>query len=210
MNQQTSRIYLYTRFERFWHWTQAAFIIVLGLTGYEAHGTYKLFGFKQAVDIHNFVAIAWFVLYAFVIFWHATTSEWRHYIPTTKMLFQVARYYAYGIFKGEEHPVPKSERNKHNPLQRLTYLGLSIFLIPFQMVTGFLYFMYNSWADLGIRHWSLGTVAVLHTIGAFALLVFLIVHTYMTTTGHHVSAHLKAMWTGWEEVPVRDEANGRV
>ena len=47
------KIYLYTRFERFWHWVQAAFVVLLGLTGFEIHSGYQLFGFKRAVEWHN-------------------------------------------------------------------------------------------------------------------------------------------------------------
>jgi Ni,Fe-hydrogenase I cytochrome b subunit len=47
------RIYLYTRFERFWHWVQSAFVVLLGLTGYEIHTGYNLFGFQRAVEWHN-------------------------------------------------------------------------------------------------------------------------------------------------------------
>jgi hypothetical protein len=39
-----------------------------------------------------------------------------------------------------------------------------------------------------------------HLFGAFSILTFLIVHVYMTTTGHSLSAHIKAMITSWEEV----------
>ncbi len=202
------KIYLYTRFERFWHWVQAAFVVLLGLTGFEIHSGYQLFGFKRAVEWHNTLGIAWLVLYAFIVFWHLTTGQWKHYIPTTKMLFRVALYYMIGIFKGELHPVPKSERAKHNPLQRLTYLGISLFLIPFQMITGLLYYTYNSWPQMGITDLVLGTLAVLHMAGAFALVVFLIIHVYMTTTGHSLTAHFKAMCSGWEEVPVREESPG--
>jgi thiosulfate reductase cytochrome b subunit len=35
---------------------------------------------------------------------------------------------------------------------------------------------------------------------AFAILIFLLVHVYMTTTGHTIFAHVKAMMTGWEDV----------
>jgi len=200
------RIYLYTRFERFWHWVQAAFVVLLGLTGYEIHTGYSLFGFKRAVEWHNFLGIAWLVLYAFIIFWHLTTGQWKYYIPTTKMLFKVMLYYAVGIFRGEPHPVPKSERVKHNPLQRLTYLSISVFLIPYQMVTGLLYYMYNSWPEMGITAFSLSTIAFLHMAGGFALLVFLVVHVYMTTTGHSLYAHIKAMCSGYEEVPVQQKS----
>jgi thiosulfate reductase cytochrome b subunit len=116
----------------------------------------------------------------------------------------VARYYIIGIFRGEPHPVPKSERSKHNPLQRLTYLGIAVVLIPVQVTTGLLYYTYNSWTQWGIT-FSLGSVALVHTVGAFALLAFLIVHVYMTTTGHTLWCHIKAMISGWEKVPVGGE-----
>lgn len=199
-------IYLYTRFERFWHWAQAVLIIFLALTGMEVHGTYHLFGFKRASNLHNTAGIAWFVLYTFIIFWQLTTGEWKHYIPTTKKLLAVVSYYVYGIFRGEPHPVPKSERNKHNPLQRLTYLAIAVVLIPVQVITGLLYYNYSSWPVWGISL-KLGSIAVIHTAGAFALLAFLIVHVYMTTTGHTITCHLKAICTGWEDVP--KNGNGR-
>jgi thiosulfate reductase cytochrome b subunit len=197
---EMERLYLYSRFERFWHWAQAALVAFLALTGLEIHGTYRLFGFERATELHNSAGIGWFVLYVFIVFWNLTTGEWKHYIPTTKKLLAVASYYVYGIFRGEPHPVPKSERNKHNPLQRLTYLGISIVLIPLQVSTGLLYYAYSSWPQWGLQ-WKLGTVATIHSIAAFALLTFLVVHVYMTTTGHSIGAHLRAMCTGWEEVP---------
>ena len=205
MKEQMRKVYLYTRFERFWHWAQALFIIILAVTGLEIHGSYELFGFKRAVELHNLFGISWAVLFVFIIFWEITTGEWKHYIPTTKKLLAVAKYYMVGIFRGEPHPVPKSERNKHNPLQRLTYLGIAVALVPLQMITGLLYYTYNSWATWGIT-FDLGTMAIIHMAGAFALLVFLVIHIYMTTTGHAPQAHVVAMITGWEECPAGDES----
>jgi thiosulfate reductase cytochrome b subunit len=36
--------------------------------------------------------------------------------------------------------------------------------------------------------------------GVFAILVFLVVHVYMITTGLTVLAHTRAMITGWKQV----------
>ena len=193
------KVFFYTRFERFNHWLQAALVIVLALTGFEMHGAYAVFGFEEAREIHNFCAWSWLTLFAFDVFWLVTTGEWKQYTPTVKKIMSVARYYLIGIFKGDPHPVPKSERVKHNPLQRMTYLSIVSVLIPFQMITGFLYYSYNSWAGWGLT-WSLSTMAVLHTIGAFGFLVFFVVHVYMTTTGHSVFVHIRAMITGYEEI----------
>ncbi len=198
-------MYLYTRYERFWHWLQTLLILILLLTGFELHGLYNAFGFKSAVDIHNVLGIAWLIAFAFFIFWVFTTGEWRQYIPTTRKMVQVIRYYLYGIFKGESHPVPKRKEAKHNPVQRLTYLILAAMLLPVQMLSGFLYWGYNSWDRWGVTWLNLEVVALIHTLGAFAILSFLIVHVYMITTGHTLFAHTRAMLTGWEEVEEGDQ-----
>ena len=195
-----TNIYLYTRYERFWHWLQTVLIVLLLITGFEAKGLYTLMGFKTAVKVHNFAGNTWLIAFLFFAFWIATTGEWRQYIPTTKKMVKVVRYYLYGIFRGEPHPVPKRKDAKHNPLQRITYLILAAILLPVQMVSGLLYWGYNSWPEWGLTDLSLEVVALIHTAGAFAILSFVIVHIYMITTGHTILAHTRAMISGWEEV----------
>ncbi len=191
------KIYLYTRFERFWHWLQALMIVSLIVTGFEIHGTFSFLGYQNAVNVHNFIGLAWLILFAFFVFWLFTTGEWKQYIPTTKKLIAVILYYAWGIFQGRPHPVQKSPGAKHNPLQRLTYLGLSAMLLPLQMATGLLYYTYNHWSGPIL---GLGPLAWLHTLIAFMLVSFLLVHVYMTTTGHSLFSHIAGMITGWEEI----------
>ncbi len=194
------KIYLYTRFERFWHWVQSLLIFLLLLTGFEVHGTFTLFGFQKAVEYHNFLGLTWLILFIFIVFWVFTTGEWRQYVPTTKKLFEVIGYYSSGIFKGHPHPVKKSKEAKHNPLQRLTYLGLTAVLLTLQMATGLLYWLYNDWAVWNLTFLDLRLLALIHLACAFAILAFVIVHVYMTTTGHTLTSHIAAMFSGWEEV----------
>jgi len=200
-NLQT--IYLYSRYERLWHWLQMALIAILLITGFEVHGQYSLLGFHRAVTVHNFLGITWLIAFAFFFFWLFTTGEWKQYIPTTRKLFAVMKYYSYGIFRGQPHPVPKRKEAKHNPLQRLTYLGVAAVLLPLQMLTGFLYWSYNSWEAWGLGFMNLGAISLIHTALAFAILTFIVIHVYMTTTGHSLFAHIKAMITGWEDVDER-------
>lgn len=198
----TQRLYLYTRFERFWHWAQTVLILVLLVTGFEIHGTMKLLGFERAFAVHNACAWAWLALYAFIVFWMATTGEWRNYIPTIGKVGGMLHYYLSGFMAGEPHPAHADPETKHNPLQRLAYLGIVWLLVPFQMITGFLYYTYNQWPELGFAGaLSLKVIAVLHTLGAFGFLAFLVVHCYMITTGHTPGHHLRAMFTGYEDVP---------
>lgn len=196
----SKRALIYKRFERFWHWVQALLIMLLALTGFEVHGTFEIFGFERAVSIHNKLAWSLLVLIAFAIFWHFTTGAWRQYLPTRRNLGAMVQFYLRGIFRGEPHPVKKTELSKLNPLQRLTYLALKLVLIPLQLVSGLLYYFYNDLTAAGWLSGGVGTVALVHTIGTFALLVFLVVHIYLTTTGHTPLSNIKAMITGWEEL----------
>lgn len=198
------REYIYKGFERFWHWTQALLIIFLMITGFEVHGTYSLMGFENAVLFHDIAAWALIVLIVFTIFWHFATGEWRQYIPTTKFLKEQFKYYISGIFKGAPHPVKKTSYNKFNPLQRLTYLGLKVFIMPAQIITGVLY-MYYMYPESPIQTGGLGFVAVFHTLVAFMLLAFLVVHVYLLSTNDHPTEAVKAMVTGWEEIEVEPE-----
>ncbi len=204
------RIYIYKGFERFWHWSQAILILFLAFTGFEVHGSYSFFGYEKAVLYHKTSSILLIGLIVFAIFWHFTTSEWKQYIPTTKKLIDQILYYIRGIFKGEKHPTQKNTLSKLNPLQILVYLGFKLFLIPLIVITGLLY-MFHKHIDpntmILIDTIPLKPVALLHTLGAFLLIAFLIVHVYMTTTGHTVTSNIIAMITGYEELDEEDEIN---
>ena len=196
-----NRIYIYKRYERFWHWSQAALIIVLMLTGFEIHGVYSLMGFEDAVDLHTLAAWTLVVIWVFTIFWQFTTGEWRQYIPSLKNVTAMALYYTVGIFKEMPHPFRKTVVQKHNPLQRLAYLALLAFISPMIWGSGLLYLFYADWARLGLdQYLSLDVVALIHTLGAYMITAFFFIHVYLTTTGHTVFAHIKAMITGWEDV----------
>ena len=194
------RIYLYTRFERFWHWAQALLIIGLAVTGFTTHGTWHVTTFEQAHWWHVRLGWALVALTVFAIFWHFTTGAWKQYVPTTERLSAITRYYLVGIFRNEKHPFKKNEVSKLNPLQRLTYLGFKILIAPVMILTGLLMIYHRLWPQWGL-HWPFGSIALLHTAGAFLLVMFFIGHVYMTTTGHTVFSHIKAMLVGYEELP---------
>jgi len=99
-----SKVYIYKKFERFWHWSQAALILFLAITGFEVHDSFTLFGYEKAVYFHRTASYALLVLIAFAIFWHITTGEWKQYIPNVGKLRAQLKYYTNGIFKNEAHP----------------------------------------------------------------------------------------------------------
>ena len=195
----TRSVMIFSRFERFWHWTQMALILTLLFTGFAIHGLHRLVDFETAVVVHTWCAIGLLLLWAFAIFWHLTTGTWKHYLPTTTGLWRVARFYAYGIFKGERHPYRKAYWRKHNPLQAITYLSLKLVLFPAIWVSGIAYLTYGFWQDPGATGFMFEVVAIVHVATAYATLVFVILHVYLLTTDHFVE-HVKPMITGFDKV----------
>lgn len=202
------KVYIYKGFERFWHWTQASLIMFLAITGFEVHGSYSIFGFEKAAEYHRVASWMLIGLLIFAIFWHLTTGEWRQYIPTTKQLKEQIKFYISGIFKGEHHPTQKSELSKLNPLQRIVYLGFKVILIPLTTTSGILYMLYKTIDQnnlIVVEDYPLSSIAFWHTMGAILLMIFLVVHVYMTTTGKTPTSNINAMITGYEELEDNEE-----
>jgi len=191
---------IYTRFERIWHWLQAGSILTLLFTGMRIHGIHKLISFETAVNIHTAVAIGLLVLWAFATFWLFTTGNWKHYMPTKEGLWRIVRFYSYGIFLGENHPYRKAFWRKHNPLQAAAYLGLKVVIFPMVWISGLIYLyliLGGSWG--GLLNFPL-TVAFVHTLAAFALILFLMIHLYMLSIGDSFIHHVTPMLNGFDEV----------
>lgn len=206
-------VLIYHSFERFWHWMQAILLIMLGITGFEIHSSYQFFGYETAVFLHNRLAFIFIGLVVFTIFWHFVSGEWKQYLPTNRNLAAQIRYYLYGIFVHAPHPVEKTSLSKLNPLQKIVYLGLKVLVIPVMVGSGLLY-MYYRYPQSGLIRTlditDLQSVAIIHTLGAFLLVSFFIAHIYLITTGQTVASNLKAMITGYEDLPETAASNSTV
>ncbi|MCU0612454.1 MAG: cytochrome b/b6 domain-containing protein [Candidatus Eisenbacteria bacterium] len=199
-------VYMYTAYERFWHWLQALTIIALIVTGLEIHlpGTVRLLGFRAAVRTHTIVAAVVVVNAFLALFHHLAGGQIRQYFPEPHGFFdqaiRQARYYLIGIFRHEPHPFVKIPERKLNPLQQITYLALLNILLPLQIATGILMWGAERWPVVDGMLGGLRTLAPIHAVGAWLFLAFLIAHIYLTTTGHTVLSNIKAMLTGWENI----------
>lgn len=195
---------IYPLFERFWHWSQMLLVMALLVTGMRMRGLHELGSFATAVNVHTFAALALIVLWVFAIFWHLTTGTWKHYLPTSEGLLKVARFYAYGIFRGEHHPYRKAYWRKHNPLQAIAYLALKLVLFPLIWLSGLAYLSYNLWQHRPHAASVLEAIASVHALTAFAIAAFVIAHVYLLTTGHSFWEHVRPMVTGFDEVDLTE------
>ncbi len=192
-------------FERFWHWAQVLLVFTLLFTGMGLSGLHGTLGFGAALNLHVIAALVLIALWVFAIFWHLTTGTWVHYLPTLRGLPQVARFYAWGIFRGEPHPYRKAYWRKHNPMQALTYLALKLLLFPAVWASGLLVLGWNLWENapqaLTLVYW----IGQIHLLAAWAIAAFVIVHVYLLTVAPGFRHHLRPMITGFDEIDLTPE-----
>ncbi len=217
----TAAVTIYTRYERFWHWSQAALIFTLAFSGFNLHGSFSILSFETAVRTHTIASLLLIVLWLFTTFWNFTTGNWKQFLPFYDLrktqggkrqaiaifvnrLYKVARYYAWGILRGEEHPFSKTLRRKQNALQGLSYLVFMILIGPALWISGVIYLLYDLWSDVAAAGTILTLTAFIHTAAAFIMMAFVIVHVYMTTTGETPFHYIKGMITGVEEIELTD------
>ncbi|MCC1481698.1 cytochrome b/b6 domain-containing protein [Roseibaca sp. Y0-43] len=199
------KVKIFTRFNRLWHWSQVISIMLLLFTGFRLNGLHELIRFQVAAGLHTVVALALLLLWAFVVFWLFTTDAWKNFIPTRRGLWQVIKYYAYGVFKGAEHPYRKVFHRRHNPLQLLAYLALKLMLFPAIWVSGLIYLAYGLWSHVDGASFLLQIVANIHILSGFAIAAFVVVHVYLLTLGHGFRSHVRPMVTGFDTVELTPE-----
>jgi len=211
-------VYMYTVYERFWHWLQTFTILGLLLTGLIIHNpeTFGFLSFSGVVVVHNILAAILLINAFLSFFYHLASGEIKQYIPRPHGLIDnaiaQAFYYLRGIFKGEPHPFEKTPQHKLNPLQQITYFGLLNVLLPLQIITGALMWGAQRWPELAASLGGLPFLAPFHTLLSWTFASFIVLHVYLTTTGHAPLAGIKSMMMGWDELevhqpPTQEEAS---
>jgi thiosulfate reductase cytochrome b subunit len=60
------------------------------------------------------------------------------------------------------------------------------------------------WPELANAFGGLPFLAPFHTLVAWTFAAFIVMHVYLTTTGHTPLAGIQAMMMGWEDVEVHE------
>jgi thiosulfate reductase cytochrome b subunit len=202
------KIYVHPLPVRIWHWTNALGFIALILTGVQIRylDLIDVVSFKTAVAIHNTVGwilvgnfFIWLLYYLFsdkIRVYHPELSPMKHFRDS----FRQAKFYGYGIFKGEPNPHHVSAYHKFNALQSMAYQLIMQLLVPLQLVTGVLLWDLHRFGGAVELFGGVRVVAGVHVLLFIFFTAFIFAHPYLASLGHTPGAHFKAMITGYEEV----------
>ena len=204
--REYERVHMYDAYERLWHWLQAIAILTLLFTGLIIHKPhfFGMFSFPYVVNVHNVLGFILLINAAMALFYHLASGQIRQYLPEPKNFIRramsQAMYYSKGIFAGAAHPLEKTKTNKLNPLQQITYLAILNILLPAQIITGVLIWGLQRWPNIAAELGGLPVLALVHTLVAWAFATFIVMHVYLTTTGHSPTAGIKSMIGGFDDV----------
>lgn len=200
-------IYLHPLPVRIWHWVNAIGFVLLILTGIQLRyaDVIGVWRYETAVNLHNWVGFAVIANYFIWLGYYLGSDRITNYHPVlnaktfVKNFFRQARYYSYGIFKGETSPHHVQPYEKFNPMQRLTYQQVMLIMVPIQFLTGLMLWDVQRFAGAISALGGIRVVATIHVLLFIAFVAFVLIHAYMGALGKTPSTHFREMITGYEE-----------
>ena len=202
----TKRIYLYPKWIRLWHVTNALMFLALIVTGISLHYSSvdnSLIPFQTSVGIHNICAIILSVNYGVYVIGNMITGNGRYYRKWRKnlwpKLWKQFVFYAVGIFKDEPHPFPITKKQKFNPLQKISYVLAMYFGMPLLIISGIGLMFPERISTTIFKISGLLFYDVLHIVVGFVLSIFLVIHLYTCTLGDKPGTLFKSMVNGYHE-----------
>lgn len=193
---------------RAWHWTNAALILTLMATGISMHfaapGAF-LVPFRWARLIHNTAGISLVALYFAFAIANLVSGNWRQYWPSganyRARAIELMRHYAVGILtEGGHGPWPPRRDNQLNALQQLVYWVVMYVLLPSIVLSGFLFLWPEYAPDQMFGLAGVLVIALFHNVAALAIVLFVILHVYLATTGPRPTSLIRMMITGKPEL----------
>jgi len=199
-------MYLYPKWLRAWHVLNAVLFLILIITGLSLQYTDKehaayVVGFAKAVKWHNFAAIVLTINYIIFVTGNLFTSNGKYYHISRENflpdLIKQLKFYSIGMFKGEKHPFPVTEKRKFNPLQKVTYVLAMYVAIPLLIISGIGLLFPEITIKMFLGVSGLILTDVLHITMGFFLSVFMIIHIYTCTLGAKPTSLFWGMISGY-------------
>jgi thiosulfate reductase cytochrome b subunit len=199
-------MYLYPKWIRLWHVINALMFLILIITGISMQYTDKehaayVVGFAIAVKWHNFAALVLTANYIVFVTGNLLTRNGRYYRLERDTFWEdmikQAKFYGFGMFKGEKHPFPVTEKRKFNPLQKITYVLAMYLALPLLIISGIglLFPEITIKNFLGVS--GLILTDILHITMGFFLSIFMVIHIYTCTLGAKPTSLFWGMITGY-------------
>lgn len=183
---------------RIWHWINAALFVILIVSGFAMH-----FGggipFESAQSTHAYFALGLVALWILYVLYLLLSGQLKQYLPRADFIsasIAQAKYYMLGIYRGQENPAGHDPAKRLNPLQQSAYLPVLFVLFPVLIASGLALFIPDVIPPELMGMEGKRCVSLVHTGAAFLMVLFIVIHLYLCTTGESIFALVRSMVTG--------------
>lgn len=197
-------IYFYPKWLRAWHQVNALMFLTLIVTGLSMQYGILWIRFDYAVSIHNICGIILAINYLIFLLGNLISGNYKYYLLKFTGFYKdlqiQARYYCFGLFKGESAPFPLGKDRKFNPLQKISYVIVMLVFVPLIIISGvaMLYPQIIVNKIFGIP--GIVITDLMHIGLGFLGSMFMIIHIYFCTIGAKPSSNFKSIVDGYHEV----------
>jgi len=181
------------------HWVNAGLFLLLGITGLSVRfeeAPWAL-GLETATRLHNAAGVLLALNFVLFLIRGILTGDIRQYLPSPDGLIgrmaRQARYYLWGIFRGEAKPFAVTREHRFNPLQQVAYLCVFLLGMPVLIVSGVLLLLPES-VTSGIAPRPF--LVTMHYVFVVCFALFFVGHLYLATTGETPFTLIWGMVTG--------------
>lgn len=197
----------YPLYIRFWHLLNAVFFLLLVLTGFNmqySNPDHPFISLIASIKIHRISGIGLTCSYLIFFTGNIITGNGKNYRIRFKNLLKnisiQVTYYVRRSWQRPEPPFPLTSDRKFNPLQALFYSIVMYIGVPLLCITGVGLFFPETVMDRIFGISGLLLTDLIHVIVGFLMVIFMIVHIYMSTLGKTPFSSFRAIITGWQQL----------
>jgi thiosulfate reductase cytochrome b subunit len=200
-------VYILSPWVRIWHWAHTVLVLILAVTGASLHfasPSLPLVSFELSNTLHHIAGLGLAATWAMFLGGNILTGNGRHFRPHGadfgRRVWVQTRYYLWDIFSGAPQPYPPTPGNHHNALQVVVYSLVMYPLMAAVVFSGLLLIGPEIIAGFPLTG-IIGRVglAIVHFLAAFGLVLFVVCHMYLATTGRTVASLTRMIITGWHQ-----------
>lgn len=182
---------------RLWHNSNVIVFLGLLLTGLSMH--FSLMAFDLSQTSHNVLGAILILLWVMYLIYLVISGQIKQYLPRKNFIgdsIKQAKYYLLGIYTGKKNPAGHDPKKRLNPLQQQGYVGILFGAFPLLILSGVGLFFNESLPAHIFGMDGKEFMVLLHVAMSHIMVLFIVSHIYLCTTGATVTEHFKSMATG--------------
>ncbi|MDT3740895.1 MAG: cytochrome b/b6 domain-containing protein [Candidatus Kapabacteria bacterium] len=192
------KIEIYPVWIRLWHVVNGVLFALLLFSGIGLH--FGLMTIHSALTLHIISGLA--LVAAYLVFFIANifSGNIKNYFKKPNRLFyrlkKELKYYFWDIFLKQDLPY-NPEKSKFGLVKQILHAKMMYFILPLIILSGLILLLPDLIDRDMIKDSEVWRISLIHTILAYIITIFFVIHIYLGTTGKTSGQMFAAITKGW-------------